>query len=175
MSDAKQGVLARHQAALAEGQFLIQKCDDCGQHIYFPRELCPHCGGEHLNLVATSGLGTVYSVTTVRRKPDAGGDYNVCLIDLDEGVRLMSRVETSPDDAVEVGQRVRSRVVVDKGQGVVVFDPVSTPMASAKPVPRGPAASAAVHSSSGLKALRGFYQQGAGGINASRLPQATIA
>ena len=155
MSDAKQGVLARHQAALAEGQFLIQKCDDCGQHIYFPRELCPHCGGEHLNLVATSGLGTVYSVTTVRRKPDAGGDYNVCLIDLDEGVRLMSRVEMTPVDAVQVGQRVRARVVQEKGQGVVVFDPVDTAPSQPKPVPKGPAASTAVHTSNGLKALRG--------------------
>jgi hypothetical protein len=31
------GVLAQHHAALAEGQFLIQKCGDCGQHIYFPQ------------------------------------------------------------------------------------------------------------------------------------------
>ncbi|TXI65448.1 MAG: hypothetical protein E6Q48_03415 [Limnohabitans sp.] len=155
MSDNAKGVLAQHQAELDTGRFLIQKCGDCGQHIYFPREVCPHCGGDDLALVAPSGLGTVYSVTTVRRKPDAGGDYNVCLIDLDEGVRLMSRVEVSPADAVQVGQRVQARVVLEKGQGVVVFDPVSTPAASAKPVPRGPAASAAVHTSSGLKALRG--------------------
>ena len=149
------GVLAQHQAALAEGQFLIQKCGDCGQHIYFPREVCPHCGSDHLALVPPTGLGTVYSVTIVRRKPDAGGDYNVCLIDLDEGVRLMSRVDMDPVDAVQVGQRVQSRVVVDKGQGLVVFDPVSTAAVSAQAVPRGPAASAAVHTSSGLKALRG--------------------
>ncbi len=149
------GVFAQHQAALAEGRFLIQQCGDCSQHIYFPREVCPHCGSNDLALVPPSGLGTVYSVTTVRRKPDAGGDYNVCLIDLDEGVRLMSRVEIAPVDAVQIGQRVQARVVVDKGQGVVVFDPVSTEATSVKPVPRGPAASAAVHTSSGLKALRG--------------------
>ena len=94
MSDVNKntGVLAQHQRALDEGRFLVQKCGGCGQHIYFPREVCPHCGSDDLALVAPSGLGTVYSVTTVRRKPDAGGDYNVCLIDLDEGVRLMSRV-----------------------------------------------------------------------------------
>jgi acetyl-CoA acetyltransferase/uncharacterized OB-fold protein len=155
------GVFAQHQAALSEGRFLIQQCGDCGQHIYFPREVCPHCGSNTLALVAPVGLGTVYSVTTVRRKPDAGGDYNVCLIDLHEGVRLMSRVDMDPVDAVQVGQRVQARVVVDKGQGMVVFDPVSTAAAAAaavtaaKPVPRGPAASAAVHTSSGLKALRG--------------------
>ena len=125
MSDYPQGVQVQHQAALAEGRFLIQQCGDCGQHIYFPREICPHCGSDQLTLVPPSGLGTVYSVTTVRRKPDAGGDYNVCLIDLDEGVRLMSRVDMDPVDAVQVGQRVQARVAVDKGQGMVVFDPVS--------------------------------------------------
>ena len=155
MSDNAKGVLAQHQAALDEGHFMVQHCKGCDQHIYFPREVCPHCGSNDLSLVPPSGLGTVYSVTTVRRKPDAGGDYNVCLIDLDEGVRLMSRVDMDPVDAVQVGQRVQARVAVDKGQGMVVFDPVRTTAASAKPVPRGPAASAAVHTSSGLKALRG--------------------
>jgi len=156
MSDANpMGVQARHQAELAAGRFLIQKCDDCGQHIYFPREVCPHCGSGAVQFVTPSGLGTVYSVTTVRRKPDAGGDYNVCLIDLDEGVRLMSRVEISPADAVQVGQRVQARVVLEKDQGVVVFDPVSVPATAVKPVPRGPAASTAVHTSTGLQALRG--------------------
>jgi uncharacterized OB-fold protein len=91
MSDNAKGVLAQHQAFLDEGRFMVQHCKGCDQHIYFPREVCPHCGSGDLALVAPTGLGTVYSVTTVRRKPDAGGDYNVCLIDLDEGVRLMSQ------------------------------------------------------------------------------------
>ena len=62
-------------------------------------------------------------MTTVRRKADAGGDYNVSLIDLDEGVRLMSRVTCAPHD-VRIGQRVRVRVQVTDGAGLVVFDPV---------------------------------------------------
>ena len=124
ISDADQGVLARHQAALAEGRFLIQKCDDCGQHIYFPREICPHCGSGAVQFVAPGGQGTVYAVTTVRRKAAEGGDYNVSLIDLDEGPRLMSRVDNLPPDDVTIGQRVRARVVVADGKGVVVFDAV---------------------------------------------------
>lgn len=116
------GVLARHQAALAQGQFLIQQCHDCAQHIYFPREICPHCGSSAVNFVQPSGQGTVYAVTTVRRKPAEGGDYNVSLIDLDEGVRLMSRVDNLPPDDVKIGLRVSARVQVKEGQGMVVFD-----------------------------------------------------
>lgn len=116
------GILARHQAALNAGQFLIQRCGACQKHVYFPREVCPHCGSNTLDLVAPAGVGTVHAVTTVRRKADAGGDYNVCIVELDEGVRLMSRVEGVAPDAVQIGQRVRARVARVGEQGLVVFD-----------------------------------------------------
>lgn len=115
------GVQAAYQKALDGGRFLIQRCGACGSHVFFPRELCPHCGAPELAWVQPSGTGTVHAVTTVRRKADAGGDYNVSLVDLDEGVRMMSRVEGAPD-AVRIGQRVRSRVLVNEGAGLVVFD-----------------------------------------------------
>jgi uncharacterized OB-fold protein len=112
------GVQAQHQAALDDGRFLIQRCDACTKHVYFPRESCPHCGADRLAWVQPKGLGTVHALTTVRRKPDAGGDINVSLIDLDEGVRLMSRVEGVAPSALRIGQRVRARVA----GGMVVFD-----------------------------------------------------
>jgi uncharacterized OB-fold protein len=119
------GVLARHQAALDAGRFLIQRCGACQRAVYFPRALCPHCGAEEPALVTPAGTGAVYAVTTVRRKPEAGGDYNVCIVELDEGVRLMSRVEGMPPADVRIGLRVRARVVVPPGGcGMVVFDPM---------------------------------------------------
>jgi len=120
--DSQGGVLARHQAALNEGRFLIQRCGSCGKAVYFPRELCPHCGHAELAWEHPAGTGTVYAVTTVRRKPEAGGDCNVSLIDLDEGVRLMSRVEGVPSSDVRIGQRVRARVLQQDGVGLVVFE-----------------------------------------------------
>ncbi|OYV00498.1 MAG: DNA-binding protein [Burkholderiales bacterium PBB5] len=124
MSTMTPGIQAQHQQALNEGRFLIQHCPACTRHVYFPRSLCPHCGATNLAWVAPSGLGTVHAVTTVRRKPEAGGDLNVSLIDLDEGVRLMSRVDGLPPAAVAVGQRVRARVQLGDGQGLVVFDAI---------------------------------------------------
>ena len=117
-----EGIQVRHLAELDAGRFLIQHCAACGKHIYFPREVCPHCGSEALALVEPKGTGTVYAVTTVSRKADAGGDLNVSLIDLDEGVRLMSRVANLKPDAVKIGQRVKARVQVTDGHGLVVFD-----------------------------------------------------
>lgn len=123
MTIPQQGIQARHQQALDQGRFLIQHCGACGQHVYFPRELCPHCGALNPALVAPAGGGTVQAVTTLYRKPDQGGNYHVCLVDLDEGVRLMSRVEGLAPEAVTIGLRVRARVVVKDGRGLVVFDP----------------------------------------------------
>ena len=117
-----EGIQVRHLAELDAGRFLIQHCAACDKHIYFPREVCPHCGSEALALVEPKGTGTVYAVTTVSRKADAGGDLNVSLIDLDEGVRLMSRVANLKPDAVKIGQRVKARVQLADGHGLVVFD-----------------------------------------------------
>jgi uncharacterized protein len=121
---AANGVQAIHQAALDEGRFLIQRCVTCSKHVYFPREHCPHCGSVALDWVAPSGQGTVYAMTTVRRKPDAGGDYNVSLVDLDEGVRLMSRVDGVAPLGVKIGQRVQARVQLSEGRGMVLFAPL---------------------------------------------------
>ncbi|MDB5271564.1 MAG: Nucleic-acid-binding protein containing a Zn-ribbon, partial [Hymenobacter sp.] len=91
---------------------------------FFPREVCPGCGLSDLQWVQPSGLGSVYAVTTVRRKQESGGDYNVSLIDLDEGVRLMSRVEGLAPSVVYIGMRVQSRVLLEDGRSIVVFDPL---------------------------------------------------
>jgi uncharacterized OB-fold protein len=65
----------------------------------------------------------VYSTTTVRRKAEAGGDYNIALIDLEEGVRMMSRVEAVQAADVTIGLRVEVKVKELNGKGIVVFIP----------------------------------------------------
>jgi uncharacterized OB-fold protein len=71
--------------------------------------------------VRPSGLGTVYSTSTIARKPDAGGNYNLALIDLDENVRMMSRVDGLAPEAVTIGLRVHAVVAQQDGRGLVLF------------------------------------------------------
>lgn len=118
------GVEGFHQLELNAGRFLIQRCIGCGKHVYYPREVCLHCGSTSLEWTEPKGTGTVCAVTTVRRKPEEGADINVSLVDLDEGVRLMGRIEMLAPDAVKIGQRVKARVQVEDGKGLVVFDAV---------------------------------------------------
>lgn len=108
---------------LDQGNFLIQRCTACARSVFYPRMLCPHCGDDHLEWYAPSGKGQVYSTTVVRRKAEHGGDYNVALIDLQEGVRMMSRVENVEPGAVKIGLAVKAKVVDAEDGKLVVFSP----------------------------------------------------
>jgi len=110
--------------SLAAGSFRIQRCDACSHHVFYPRVQCTHCGADRLSWVEPSGLGTVYSATVFRRKPADGGDQQIALVDLDEGVRMMSRVENVEPAAVRIGLRVKARIAQQDGAPVLVFDPV---------------------------------------------------
>ena len=118
------GVQTAYQELLNSGRFMFQRCNHCKSHVFFPREFCPHCGQSELVWIEPTGEGVVYAVTTVRRKAEMGGDYNISLIDLLEGVRMMSRVDDVSPDRIVIGMPVWARVTVTDGQGLVVFDAV---------------------------------------------------
>ena len=106
---------------LAEGRFMIQRSAASGRHVFFPRVAEPGTGAP-LDWVEASGRGVVYATTVVRKKPPEPS-YNVALIDLAEGPRLMSRVEGVEPDAVVIGMAVRARIVDQDGEPILVFTP----------------------------------------------------
>ena len=114
----------QYLAFLAQGRFMIQKNLSTGSHVYYPRVAEPRTG-EPLAWVPASGLGTVYATSVMRQRPPAQS-YNLALIDLDEGVRMMSRVEGLPPDAVQIGLRVKARIAHEADGPLVVFDPLES-------------------------------------------------
>ncbi|WP_238320051.1 Zn-ribbon domain-containing OB-fold protein [Sphingobium sp. YBL2] len=109
-------------AHLAEGRFMVQRCRDSGDLFFHPRVAAPATGSTNLEWVELSGRGTVYSTTVVRQKPPAQ-DYNVALIDLEEGPRMMARVDGVPPEDVAIGMAVRARIVTENDQPLVIFRP----------------------------------------------------
>jgi hypothetical protein len=107
----------QYRAYLSEGRFMIQRSRSSGRYVFFPRVAEPGSGRNDLEWVEASGLGTVYSITVNRTR---AGDYNVALVELDEGPRLMSRVEGV--ETVPIGTRVKARIVEIDGEPAVVFD-----------------------------------------------------
>lgn len=106
---------------LEEGKLGFQLCRGCGAAVFYPRVLCPACGSGTLEWRSSSGRGTVYATTAVHRR-DAE-PYNVALVDLDEGFRMMSRVEGVSAKEVGIGARVVLRVRREGDEPVAVFVP----------------------------------------------------
>ena len=96
------------QKHLTSGRFMLQRGVTSGSWVYYPRAVAP-LTGEDLEWVEASGLGTVYSTTVVRKRPPEPSS-NIALIDLDEGPRMMSRVEGVDPGEVRIGMRVRARI-----------------------------------------------------------------
>lgn len=93
----------------------FQRCGACAAAVHPPRPMCPVCGSRDLAFEESSGLGTVYSSSDVHTREET---YNVSLVDLDEGLRVMSTVEVG----IAIGTRVRGRVDGDR----LVFDAEGT-------------------------------------------------
>lgn len=107
---------------LSQGRFMIQRSRSSGRHVFYPRIAEPLTGATDLEWVPASGNGTVYAATVNYLRPSAT-DYSIVLVDLDEGVRMMSRVEGVPPADVRIGMRVVARIALDGQNHIVVFDP----------------------------------------------------
>jgi uncharacterized OB-fold protein len=98
-------VSAPYWEGIAEGVLRIQRCGACGRHVFYPRAVCPHCGSGELSWVEASGSGRVHAFTVVHRAPPDHRDeapYVVALVELQEGVRMMTRLVDVEPAAVRV-------------------------------------------------------------------------
>ena len=107
-----------YQRHLDEGVLNYQTCLRCTAAVFPPRVLCPSCGATDLAWTASSGLGSVYSVSSIH--PRDAVPYHVALIDLDDGFRMMSNVIGS--DQVRIGARVRLAVTVRDDVALPLFE-----------------------------------------------------
>lgn len=111
-------------AHLAQGRFMLQRSRASGQCYFYPRVAAPVTGERDLEWVLASGRGTVYATTIMRPKPPQQL-FNVVLVDLEEGVRVMSRVESIAPEAVKIiGMQVQARVGTQDDKPILLFDPV---------------------------------------------------
>lgn len=97
-------------AAAREGRLVVQYDRTTGRPQWFPRALSLTSGRRDLEWRQVSGNGTLYS-WTVTHSPWPGHEdrvpYVCALVDLDEGVRMLTNVINTDPATLEVGQRVR--------------------------------------------------------------------
>lgn len=97
-------------ASVRAHEMALPWCVECGKPHFYPQALCPFCLGDEIQFRPASGKGTIYSFTEVRRAPtpDFKDDvpYILCLVELEEGVRLFTTlVDVAASDA-EIGMPV---------------------------------------------------------------------
>ncbi|MDQ2904575.1 MAG: Zn-ribbon domain-containing OB-fold protein [Ktedonobacteraceae bacterium] len=101
-----------------QGKLLLQYCDQCQQHQFYPRLYCMHCGSMTPRWVEVSGRGVIYSYTIIHqnKSPEFVNDtpYNVAIVQLEEGPRIMSNIVGSDLASLRVNLPV-----------MVTFDPVT--------------------------------------------------
>lgn len=104
--------------ATKKNELRMQQCLDCN-HIRYPiNHVCPKCLSEKAEWKKLSGRGEVFSSIVFHQVYNAAFakdvPYNVAMIQLEEGPRMISNVVGVPASDVKVGDKVE-----------VVFDPVT--------------------------------------------------
>lgn len=97
-------------AAAKEHKLVIQKCKRCWNLQHFPRAICGACGNEEFEWVQSSGKGEVYSLTRVYMNRAPGWvdevPYVFAIIQLNEGIHMISNVVGTPAEEVVIGTPV---------------------------------------------------------------------
>lgn len=122
------GPIDQYLKYLSAGQFKLQRSRSSGEYFYYPRAFTVGMSSKDAEWVDVCGLGHVYSTTIVRRPAKHGGDFNVALVELDEGPRMLTRVLGILPDEVTIGMRVKARIEMpawepSASQPLVVFYP----------------------------------------------------
>ncbi len=100
----------RFWAGTREGRLLIQTCKDCKSKIFYPRKRCPECWSGNLDWMQASGKAKVFTFSTayamVEPKFMDELPYTIAYVDLDEGVRMMTRIVGCAPEDVHFGMEV---------------------------------------------------------------------
>lgn len=125
--------------AARDGHLAIQRCNECDEHQFYPRELCRNCWSRDLSFDRIDGTGQLYSYTICHTPGQPGYSdetpYVVALVDLDipsenpsgRPVRMTSHIVDSPSADLELDQPVTvtfRRISDDPPVDLPVFTPV---------------------------------------------------
>ena len=94
---------------LKRRELLIQRCAQCGLLRHAPRPMCSECQSLDREWIKASGKGTIYSFIVVRHPVHpyfSDLPYNVVLVELDEGTRLVSNLLDVSVEDIFIGMPV---------------------------------------------------------------------
>jgi uncharacterized protein len=110
--------------AAKKHEVLLPRCRECAKFFFYPRSTCPYCLSDQIDWVAASGKGTIYSFTVSYRPghPAFISDvpYNIAVVELEEGVRMMTNILRCKNEELKIGMSVEA-VFEDINQQVTLI------------------------------------------------------
>lgn len=120
--------VARHWRNRNQRYGLVgEVCETCGVKIFPPRDICPECEAPAKTPYTFSGLGEVYSYSTVHHPPEGYQEnvpYTVGLVKLEEGPLVTAQLTDVEPEQVSIGMPVEmvTRKIRQEGdRGVIVY------------------------------------------------------
>lgn len=87
-----------------------QKCRDCGKLRFPPQPMCPNCTSTDTEWIKLSGRGKIYTWTVVYPPVlpafEDKTPYNVIMVQLDEGIRMVSSLVDCDNDRIKMNMPV---------------------------------------------------------------------
>jgi enoyl-CoA hydratase/carnithine racemase/uncharacterized OB-fold protein len=141
--------------ATKQGKLLVQHCIDCNSNIFFPKKVCPECWSKNLTWIESTGKAKVYTFTVMldQVEPKFMGDlpYVIAMADLEEGIRMTTRIVNCKPENVAIGMNVE--VVfqeVSPECSLPMFQPADASL-RIKPTDKEESATGAPQAETGLK------------------------
>ncbi len=108
-------------------QLMGEECPSCKTKIFPPRDLCLECAAPAKELFELTGVGEVYSYSTVYTAPagfDGSAPYTVALVKLDEGPVVTAQLTDVDNDHIAIGmpvEMVTRRLRTDGDEGMIMY------------------------------------------------------
>ncbi|AKH42909.1 hypothetical protein FHS61_000682 [Altererythrobacter atlanticus] len=105
-----------------DGTLLIQRCKSCGTSRHPPSPLCHSCHSAEREWVRSDGNGEVWSFSVLREPLGGWGGplpAVVAIIELEEGVKMVSNLVGVEPEAVGIGMKVK--VCFENGDGEIAL------------------------------------------------------
>ena len=114
-----------------------ETCDSCGVKLFPPRDVCLECQAPAYELYTFTGLGEIYSFTTIYDAPagfEHSAPYTVALVKLEEGPLVTAQLTDVDESELSIGmpvEMVTRKLRTDGEEGMIVygykFRPICSP------------------------------------------------
>ncbi len=104
-----------------------ETCDSCGVKLFPPRDVCLECEAPAYELFTFTGLGEVFSYTTIYDAPagfENTAPYTVALVKLAEGPLVTAQLTDIDQADVHIGmpvEMVTRKLRADGPEGMIVY------------------------------------------------------